>query len=122
LAHIGDKLESIVERFSKKLSEIIYPNEDEKKELWNISGRLSKHSNQIHKFDVRDMNYINDNQIGKKGTTASKADKMVFESKDEWIIIDIIEIHSYIKKNNTKVVQLEDLISKLDWNIILPKK
>ena len=42
--------------------------------------------------------------------------------KDQYIIVDVEELHQYLKSNSSKIVHLEDLISKLDWNIILPKK
>jgi hypothetical protein len=58
----------------------------------------------------------------KIGSFKTKADKMVFNMKHEWIIVDIEELHSYIKTQNLKDIRLEDLISKLEWNIILPKK
>jgi hypothetical protein len=47
---------------------------------------------------------------------------MVFDIEDKWVIVDIEELHTYIKEHKLKIVQLEDLISKLEWNIILPKK
>jgi hypothetical protein len=56
------------------------------------------------------------------GSFKTKADKMVFNMKDEWIIVDIEELHVYVKTHNLKDIQLKDLISKLEWNIILPKK
>jgi hypothetical protein len=46
---------------------------------------------------------------------------MVFEFKDKFIIVDLPELHRYIKENKLQKVYLQDLISKLDWNIILPK-
>ena len=58
----------------------------------------------------------------KPGSLKTKADKMVFDMKDKWIIVDIEELHTYIKEHKLKIIQLEELISKLDWNIILPKK
>jgi hypothetical protein len=47
---------------------------------------------------------------------------MVFDMKDKYIIIDVEELHDYLNNNSLKVVQLEDLLSKLEWNIVLPKK
>jgi len=41
--------------------------------------------------------------------------------KDQYIVIDVEELHQYLKENNVKEVHLQDLISKLEWNIILPK-
>jgi len=67
------------------------------------------------------MMKLNSGQYAKGGKLSSKADKMVFEYSDQWVIIDILELNSYIRKNKIFEVQIEDLISKLDWNIILPK-
>ena len=61
------------------------------------------------------------NQLGKKGTTASKADKIVFETDKDWVIIDVPELHEYVKKQSLKVVQFEDLLVKLEWNIYIAK-
>jgi hypothetical protein len=41
--------------------------------------------------------------------------------KDQWVILDVEELHQYIKENDLKEVDLQNLLSKLDWNIILPK-
>jgi len=109
---------SIVERFSKYLEDITYPT---KPEGWHIQGRIKNKSNQIFKFDVRGMKIAQDGGVQKKGTTASKAEKMVFETAKEWIIIDLEELHNHIREQQIKVVVLEDLIYKLDWNIILVK-
>ena len=46
---------------------------------------------------------------------------MVFEFKDKWVILDVEELNKYIEKNKKKDLQLKDLISKLEWNIILLK-
>jgi len=72
------------------------PNQ-QKKELWDVEGVLH---NQKFKFDLRPLK----NNI-KGGSFKTKADKMVFDLKDK----------------PSKIVLLDDLISKLDWNIILPK-
>jgi hypothetical protein len=114
---------SIETRFSIHLHNIIWPTEEQKNnEHWNVSGILKKNSNQEFKFDVRPMFQMLNNQLGKKASTASKADKIVFETDKDWVIIDVLELNTYIKKHKLKIVQLEDLISKLEWNIILPKK
>jgi hypothetical protein len=105
-------------KFIDNLISIKYPTETEKKELWDVSGILKDRSNQEFKFDLRPLN----KNLSKKGSFKTKADKMVFETHSEWILVDIEELHSYIKKHELKVIQLEDLINKLDWNIILPKK
>ena len=41
--------------------------------------------------------------------------------KNQWVIIDVEELHQYLINNQTKIVQLEELISELEWNILLPK-
>jgi len=105
-------------KFVDNLISIKYPTETEKKELWDVSGILKNRSNQKFKFDLRPLN----KDLSKKGSFKTKADKMVFETISEWILVDIEELHNYIKQHKLKVVELEQLISKLDWNIILPKK
>jgi hypothetical protein len=109
---------SIEKRFSIYLNDIVLPTlEQKQEELWDISGILKKNSNQHFKFDVRAMFNMPDNQLGKKITTKSKADKIVFETEDKWVIIDIPELHEYIKKQSLKVIQFEDLLKKLEWNM-----
>jgi hypothetical protein len=102
-------------KFITKLKEKKYATLNQKKEeLWDVEGILH---NQKFKFDLRP---IKNNM--KIGSFKTKADKMVFNMKHEWIIIDVEELHSYVKTKNLKDLILEDLISKLEWNIILPKK
>jgi oligoribonuclease NrnB/cAMP/cGMP phosphodiesterase (DHH superfamily) len=84
-----------------------------KRELWDVEGTLN---NQLLKFDLRPLK----NNV-KRGSFKTKADKMVFDIKDKYIIVDVEELHQYLRENNAKDVQLEDLISELEWNIILPK-
>jgi len=103
--------------FINRLKEVKYAtNSQKKKELWDVEGVLKNRLNQKFKFDLRP---IKDN--GKVGSFRTKADKMVFDMKDQWVIIDVEELHQYIKENDLKDVHLQSLISKLDWNIILPK-
>jgi len=108
---------TIVNRFSKYLNNIEYP---EKNTYWNISGTL-KNQNRFYKFDVRDMFKLTEGNLAQKSTTLSKADKMVLEFKDKWIILDLEELHKYIKNKRLKKVYLKDLLSELEWNIILKK-
>jgi hypothetical protein len=113
---------NIETRFSIHLNNIIWPTEEQKNnEHWNVSGVLKKNSNQEFKFDVRPMFQMPNNQLGKKATTASKADKIVFETDKDWVIIDVLELHEYIKKQSLTVIQFEDLLSKLEWNIYISK-
>tara|TARA_R100000541_G_scaffold36766_1_gene44792 strand:- start:17 stop:355 length:339 start_codon:yes stop_codon:yes gene_type:complete len=111
---------SIVKRFADNcLTNFIYPN---KPESWHVQGMLKDKSNQIFKFDVRGMSKIDDKKLEKTGNTNSNADKMVFETTTHWIILDILEMNKYIEKYNIKDVLFDDLLNKLDWNIILTKK
>jgi hypothetical protein len=113
---------NIEDKFSINLENIILPTEKQKNtEHWNISGVLKNNSNQNFKFDVRPMFSMPNGQLGKAGTMASKADKIVFETNEKWVIIDVPELHDYIKKQFSKVIQFEDLLTKLEWNIYISK-
>ena len=113
---------SIEKKFSIHLSNIIWPTEEQKNtENWNVSGILKKNSNQEFKFDVRSMFQMPNNQLGKRITTLSKADKIVFETDKDWVIIDVSELHEYVKKQSLTVIQFEDLLNKLEWNIYIAK-
>ena len=46
---------------------------------------------------------------------------MVFNLKNKWVILDIEELHTYIKDNKLKDVNLYELIDNLEWNIIIKK-
>lgn len=109
---------SIVDRFSKNLSNIEYPKE---KCSWNISGMLLNKSNQVFKFDVRPMFEMPSGELGKTGNTSSKADKMVFETEKEWIILDTLELNEYVRKQNKKCFNIQELLKDLSWNTIIYK-
>lgn len=108
---------NIVHKFSKNLTTIEYPKE---KTSWNIAG-IIKGQNAFYKFDVRDMFKLPDGALAQSGRTDTKADKIVLEMEDKWVILDLEELHEYIKKNKLTKVYVNDLISKLDWTIFLPK-
>ena len=92
--------------------------EQQEKELWDVSGILKNKSNQVFKFDTRNLSSFKEG-VGKKSHLKTKADKMVFKINDEYLLIDVEELHSYIKENNLKIINVEEIISKLDWNIVL---
>ena len=46
---------------------------------------------------------------------------MVFEFKNQWIILDIEELNKYVKEKNLKDLELNDLINKLEWTIKISK-
>jgi len=107
----------IVEKFSKHLSNIEYPKE---KTSWNIAGVLEG-QNAFYKFDVRGMVKESKDRAYKTGRLNSKADKMVFESKNQWIILDIEGLNKYVKEKNLKDLELSDLINRLEWTIKISK-
>jgi len=99
------------------LTDITEASEKQKKqELWDVEGILKNRLNQKLKFDLRPIR-----NNAKMGNFKTKADKMVFNIKDQYIIVDVEELHEYIKQNKLKDIHLTELISKLDWNIVLPK-
>jgi hypothetical protein len=99
------------------LSDITYATLNQrKKELWDVEGILKNRLNQKLKFDLRPIK-----NNAKIGNFKTKADKMVFDMKDQYIIVDVEELHQYVKENKLKDIDLQDLLSKLEWNIVLPK-
>ena len=98
--------------FESYLNNIKYPK---KKTSWNISGTIKDH-NGFYKFDTKPLN-----KNAKGGSFKTKADKIVYDINNQYIIVDVEELHNYLLNNNLKVVHLEELLSKLEWNIILPK-
>jgi len=108
--------------FLDNLIHITHADTEQKtKQLWDVEGIIKNRSNQKFKFDLRPLQKQAGGLIGKKGNFLTKADKMVFETKDSWILIDIEELHKYIKNQPLNTVYLPDLISELEWNIMLPK-
>ncbi len=110
---------SILKRFVNEcLEDITYPKTPRS---WHVKGRLKDKSNQIFKFDVRGMSKVQEQKLEKTGNTKSTADKMVFETSTHWVIFDTLEINKYIKEYNIRDILFQDLLDKLDWNIVLSK-
>ena len=65
---------------------------------------------------------LSDGTFAQKGRTNTKADKMVLEIDNRWVILDLEELHQYIKKNKLTKVYVNDLISKLEWTIFIDYK
>lgn len=104
----------ILNRFKQYLINIEYPTESKG---WNISGILKKRSNEHLRYDVRSMSEINE-MIAKQMSMASEADKLVFETKHYWLIIDNKELKEYVIDNKLKIVYLDDIILNLNtWTI-----
>jgi hypothetical protein len=87
---------------------------------YQVEGLLEQ-SNQYYKFDIRFLNDFNDKK-GKLISSASKADKVLFEDDKNWILVDTQELIKHMKEHSLTEVNLEELIKNIDWNIILPKK
>ena len=85
-----------------------------KKEHWHVSGILSNRSNENLKFDIDFQNrkYVKSN---------SKANKILFDYKDKWVLIDTKEFIYFMKNNTINTVDLDNLLDNLDWNITLLK-
>jgi len=90
-----------------------------KNEIWDVEGRL-KNSNQIFKFDIRPLKHI-DNRLEKIGFFNTKADKLVFEDINQWIVFDNEELHKYIKSKNKKDFNIQELLKDLSWNLKIDK-
>ena len=111
-------MSNILRRFEKNLTAIEHPKD---KTTWNVAGIL-KNQNAFYRFDVRDMFLLPEGNFAQKGSTKTQAQKMVFEFKDKWLIIDIEELHEYLKNNKTKIVYLDKIIKEFYWNIIVNKE
>lgn len=102
-------------KFLKLLSNVKHATQNQKQnELWDVEGVLH---NQTFKFDLRPLQ-----NNAKQGSFITKADKIVYDMKDEYIVVDVEELHNYLKEDNKKVVYLNDLLTKFEWNIVLQKK
>ena len=108
---------TILERFSKHLTAIEYPKE---KTSWNIAG-IIKGQNAFYKFDVREMFEMPNGTPAQNGRLDTQAQKMVLEGEKEWLILDLEELHEYIRREKKTEVYINDLISDLEWTIFLAK-
>lgn len=108
---------TIVKKFADHLTAIEYPKG---KTSWNIAGIL-KNQNAFYRFDVRDMFELSSGEMAQKGKTNTKADKMVLDIQNKWVILDIEELLQYIKKHKVKKIYVNDLIQELEWTIFLTK-
>ena len=88
---------------------------------YQVEGLL-KQSNQYYKFDIRYLNDFSKDKKGKLINSKSQADKVLFEDDKNWILVDTQELIKYMRISDLKQINLEQLLSNIDWNIILPKK
>ena len=86
-------------------------------QLWDIQGIIKNKSNQSFKFYLRPLN----KNFSKGGSFKTKADKMVFEDSKNFILIDVKELHDKLRRTTDRVIQLNDLLNELEWNIIIKK-
>tara|TARA_R100000700_G_C3094373_1_gene94285 strand:- start:36 stop:362 length:327 start_codon:yes stop_codon:yes gene_type:complete len=104
--------------FKNYLEEIVYATpKQQETQLWDIQGIIKNKSNQSFKFDLRPLN----KNFSKAGSFNTKADKMVFEDSKNFILIDVKELHEKLRKTTDRVVQLNDLLNELEWNVIIKK-
>ena len=75
----------------------------------------------ITDFDVREMFEMPDGTPAQKGRLDTKAQKMVIEGEKNWMIIDLDELHEYIRRKKEEKVYINDLIDDLEWTIFLAK-
>jgi len=87
---------------------------------WDIEGIIKDRTNQPFKFDLKPIKKIK-GILGKEGYFNKKADKMVFEYSDKYIVLDVEELISYVKTHKLKIVYVKELLEKLEWNIIINK-
>jgi|TARA_R110000744_G_scaffold313766_1_gene420920 hypothetical protein len=108
--------------FLKHLNQITYAtNEQKEKELWDVSGVLKDRLNENLKFDIRPMFEHTTGEPAKRSNAGTKADKMVIEEINRWVVLDVKELIENIKQNKKTVLRVEDLLKILDWNIIILK-
>jgi hypothetical protein len=88
---------------------------------WQVSGIIKNRSNENLKFDIRFLKDYKDKGSGKIISEKSKADKVLFEDKSSWLLIDTKELIKYMKVKQLKQVTIEELKSNIDWTIELPK-
>ena len=58
--------------------------------------------------------------LAQDGRLDTQAQKMVLEGDKQWLILDLEELHEYIRREKTKVY-INDLIDDLEWTIFLAK-
>lgn len=108
-----------VEFVKKYLTNIEWNNN--KNEEWQVKGLLKNRLNEYLRFDIR---YLNDYPNDKKGKLIkdnSNSDKILFENPKNWILVDTKELIDYMRKYKLKEIKIEEIINKLNWNIIIKK-
>ena len=68
------------------------------------------------------MYELPDEGLAQSGSLDTQAQKMVIEGEEEWLILDLDELHEYIRRENKMKVYINDLINDLEWTIFLRKE
>jgi hypothetical protein len=112
-----------IENFIKQnLISIKYPTQTQKNtEHWDVEGVLKNRLNENLRFDLTPMLNNEDGSKSKKFSHNSKADKIVYDYNDKFYIVDANELRSFSDKNRKRILNLENLLNELEWNIILIK-
>lgn len=106
----------------KHLSNIKFATEEQKqKEIWDVSGILKDRLNEKLKYDLRPYSVDINGRSVKPLTTRSKANKIVFEQPDKWVVVEAVELHNFIIAHKLYEVNLDDIIGALEWNINIKK-
>lgn len=110
--------------FSEKyLTNVIWPTKEQQlNESWDVEGVIKGRSNQSFKFDLKPIQKIEKNKLGKKISFNNKSDKIVFEDKREYIIVDKEELDTMVKNKGLKTIDLNTILKECDWNIVLKKE
>ena len=96
--------------FIDELTEVKHATKKQiKEEHWHVEGIIRSKSNQKLKFDLSPMIKFKENDYGKMGHFSSKSDKIVFDFKDQWILIDTEELIEHVKTQQKKELNLDDL-------------
>lgn len=110
-----------MKNFILNLTDISYSTKKQKvEEIWDVEGRL-RNANQIFKFDIRPIQAVGKNKLEKTGYFDTKADKIVFETIDHWVIFDVEELNEYVKSSDKRDFNIDELLNNLSWNTILNK-
>jgi len=131
----------IEENFAKNLKDPIWANDyQDMQEHWDVKGTLD---NELLKFDVKGMKKVNrwdnkkqddiawvegTNVRGKPGWVKGKADYIVFERTDHWLLVqrqELLEhVESKLKENNFQkgkgVYQIYQREGRLDKITMVP--
>ena len=106
----------------KHLTKVEHATKKQKeKELWDVSGILKNRLNQKLKYDLRPYDIDTMGRDVKPITTKSKANKIVFEQVNKYVIVEAAELHNFIITHGLKEINLDDIIDALEWTININK-